>query len=158
MVYCLKEKEVMIMEDTLQKILGELQTNNQKIDRLDKRFDGLEKRFDGLEKNVDGLTIRMGALEKNVEGLTIRMDGFDKRFDHIDEEIKELKKGQAEMKDNTINRVGSYIEVVAKHIDVRFDEMKDTSDDQQRIIHTLAARSVTHESEIYDIKQTLKNG
>ncbi|HLQ71925.1 MAG TPA: hypothetical protein VK142_08990 [Bacillota bacterium] len=36
-----------------------------------------------------------------------RMDGFEKRFDKLDQYIKELKDGQDLLKDSTINRVGS---------------------------------------------------
>ncbi|WLR51890.1 hypothetical protein LC040_02980 [Bacillus tianshenii] len=86
-----------------------------------------------------------------------RMAGFEKRFDNLDKDIKELKDGQEQLKDSTINRVGPYIEEVAKHIDERFGETKDTLEDQQRVIDTLAVRSVKHESEIKDFKHILKN-
>ncbi|MBP2242373.1 peptidoglycan hydrolase CwlO-like protein [Cytobacillus eiseniae] len=79
-------------------------------------------------------------------------------------ELKELKEGQQEIKkevtsikDNLINGLGPYFESVEKHIDVKTDELKDTLDEQQRVIDTLAARSVKHESEIKDFKRILKN-
>lgn len=79
-------------------------------------------------------------------------------------ELKELKEGQQELKkdvssikDNLINGLGPYFESVEKHIDEKTDELKDTLEDQQRVIDTLAARSVKHESEIKDFKRILKN-
>lgn len=79
-------------------------------------------------------------------------------------ELKELKEGQQELKrdvssikDNLINGLGPYFESVAKHIDEKTDEIKDTLEDQQRVIDTLAARSVKHESKIKDFKRKLKN-
>jgi hypothetical protein len=79
-------------------------------------------------------------------------------------ELKELKEGQQELKkdvssikDNLINGLGPYFESVEKHIDEKTEELKDTLEDQQRVIDTLAARSVKHESEIKDFKRILKN-
>jgi hypothetical protein len=79
-------------------------------------------------------------------------------------ELKELKEGQQELKKdvsgikgNLINGLGPYFESVEKHIDEKTEELKDTLEDQQRIIDTLAARSVKHESEIKDFKRILKN-
>lgn len=79
-------------------------------------------------------------------------------------ELKELKEGQQELKkevssikDNLINGLGPYFESVEKHIDEKTDELKDTLEEQQRVIDTLAARSVKHESDIKDFKRILKN-
>jgi hemerythrin-like domain-containing protein len=79
-------------------------------------------------------------------------------------ELKELKEGQQELKNdissiknNLINGLGPYFEHIEKHIDVKTEELKDTLEDQQRVIDTLAARSVKHESEIKDFKRILKN-
>ncbi|KEF37231.1 hypothetical protein M670_03477 [Schinkia azotoformans MEV2011] len=79
-------------------------------------------------------------------------------------ELKELKEGQKELKkevssikDNLINGLGPYFEQIEKHIDAKTDELKDTLEDHQRVIDTLAARSVKHESEIKDFKRILKN-
>ena len=79
-------------------------------------------------------------------------------------ELKELKEGQQELKkdvssikDNLINGLGPYFEHIEKHIDEKAAELKDTLEDQERVIDTLAARSVKHESEIKDFKRILKN-
>lgn len=79
-------------------------------------------------------------------------------------ELKGLKEGQQELKkevtsikDNLINGLGPYFESVEKHIDAKADELKDTLEEQQLVIDTLAARSVKHESEIKDFKRILKN-
>lgn len=83
------------------------------------------------------------------------MDDFEKSFDDLNKDIKEIKEGQDQLKDSTINRVGPYIEEVAKRIDERFEGVKDMLEDQQRVIDTLSARSVKHESEIKDFKRIL---
>ena len=44
-----------------------------------------------------------------------------------------------------------------KHIDAKTGELKDTLEDQQRVIDILASRSIKHESEIRDFKRILKN-
>ncbi|QOR67984.1 hypothetical protein IM538_07580 [Cytobacillus suaedae] len=79
-------------------------------------------------------------------------------------ELKELKEGQKELKidvssikDNLINGLGPYFEHIEKHIDEKTAELKESLEDHQRIIDTLSARSVKHESEIKDLKSLLKN-
>lgn len=93
-------------------------------------------------------------------------------------ELKELKEGQQELrkdvsdlkvgqqdlrkdvtsiKDNLINGLGPYFEQIEKHIDIKTKELKEILDDQQRVIETLAVRSIKHESEIKDFKHILKN-
>ncbi|MGD6903182.1 hypothetical protein [Bacillus infantis] len=79
-------------------------------------------------------------------------------------ELKELKEGQLELKkdvsgikDNLINGLGPYFEHIEKHIDEKTAELKDTLEDQQRVIDTLAVRSVKQESDIKDFKRILKN-
>ncbi|RYG71800.1 hypothetical protein EU245_12980 [Lentibacillus lipolyticus] len=89
---------------------------------------------------------------------------MEEKLKLILDELKELKEGQQELKkdvssikDNLINGLGPYFERVEKHIDEKTDELKDALEDQQRVIDTLAARSVKHESEIKDFKRILKN-
>ncbi|RIW31346.1 hypothetical protein D3H55_15345 [Bacillus salacetis] len=80
------------------------------------------------------------------------------------EELRDLKEGQKELKDdvstiksNLINGLGPYFERVEKHIDQKTDNLKDTLEGQHLVIDTLAARSIKHESEIKDFKRLLKN-
>ncbi|WP_106497315.1 hypothetical protein [Lentibacillus sp. Marseille-P4043] len=141
------------MEETLKQILSELQKTNQRMVGFEKRMDGVEKHIIGFEKRMIGFEQHMVGFEKRMDGFEQRMIGFEQRFDNLDKDMKELKVGQEQLKDNTINRVGSYIEEIAKHVDVRFDEVKDTLDDQQRVIDTLAIRSVKNESEIKEFKR-----
>ncbi|WLR57278.1 hypothetical protein LC048_10685 [Mesobacillus subterraneus] len=70
---------------------------------------------------------------------------------------KVLQKDVSSIKDNLINGLGPYFKQIEKHIDTRTDELKDVLGDQQRVIDTLAARSIKHESEIKDFKHILKN-
>ena len=70
---------------------------------------------------------------------------------------EKLQIGQDQLKDNLINGLGPYFEQIEKHIDAKTDELKDTLEDQQRVIDTLASRSIKHESEIKDFKRLLKN-
>jgi hypothetical protein len=79
-------------------------------------------------------------------------------------ELKDLKKGQKELKEdvssiknNLINGLGPYFERVEKLIDHKTDSLKGTLEDQLLVIDTLAARSIKHESEIKDFKRLLKN-
>ncbi|TRM12007.1 hypothetical protein FH966_10085 [Lentibacillus cibarius] len=86
-----------------------------------------------------------------IQKVNQRMDGLDKRFDSLNKDIKELKDGQEQPNGSTINHV------VAKHIDERFDELKDTLEEQHRVIDTLLVRSVKNESEVKDFKRIIKN-
>ena len=61
------------------------------------------------------------------------------------------------MEDNLINGLGPYFEQIEKHIDAKTDELKDVFEDQQRVINTLASRSIKQESNIKDFKRILKN-
>lgn len=80
-----------------------------------------------------------------------------KELIELKEGQQELKKDVSSIKDNLINGLGPYFEHIEKHIDEKATELKDTLEDQQRVIDTLAARSVKHESEIKDFKRILKN-
>ena len=70
---------------------------------------------------------------------------------------EKLQIGQDQLKDNLIHGLGPYFEQIEKHIDAKTGELKDTLEDQQRVIDTLASRSIKHESEIKDFKRLLKN-
>ena len=43
--------------------------------------------------------------------------------------------------------LGPHFEHIERHIDLKTNELKDTLDDQQRVIDTLAVRSIKHKSE-----------
>ncbi|WP_043929822.1 hypothetical protein [Bacillus sp. EB01] len=79
-------------------------------------------------------------------------------------ELKELNQGQQELiknvtsiNDTLINGIGPYFDRIEKHIDVKTDDLIEALEDQQRVIDTLAARSIKHESEIKNVKYKLKN-
>ncbi|MCT2535098.1 hypothetical protein NC661_05095 [Aquibacillus koreensis] len=145
------------MEETLKQILGELQKVNQRMDGLDKRMDGFDNRFETIDKRFDTIDNHFETIDKRFETIDNRFETIDKRFDTVDKDIKELKTGQEELKNSMINRVVPYKEEVAKHINERFDELKDSLEGQQRVIDTLSARSIKHESEIRHIRSILNN-
>lgn len=84
------------------------------------------------------------------------MDLNDRHLD-LNQGQQELKQDVSSIKDNLINELRPYFEHIEKQIDAWTDELKDTLEDQQRVIDILAARSIKHESEINYIKRMLKN-
>ena len=101
---------------------------------------------------------------KELQKVNHRLDRFEKGQQELKTDVTDLKLGQDQLKlgqdqlkDNLINGLGPYFEQIEKHIDVKTEALKDTLEDQQMVIDTLAARSVKHESEIKDLKRILKN-
>ncbi|WP_208586098.1 hypothetical protein [Gracilibacillus suaedae] len=131
------------MDETLKQVLDEIQKVNNRFDKFESRFDLLENRFDSVEKRFDKLEIRQ--------------DSFESHLERLQKGQERLQMGQDQLKDNLINGLGPYFEQIEKHIEAKNDELKDTLEDQQRVIDTLAARSIKHESEIKDSKRILKN-
>ena len=122
-------------------ILEQLQTNNEVVGSFEKRFDGLEERFDGLENRFDGL-------EKEVDGLKTAIHELKEGQIDLSDEVKTLY-------DNTLWQVGEYTNRVDNDFDQRLTELSSSSDNQEKMIHTLASRSIQHESDIHELKQKL---
>lgn len=106
----------------------------------------------------------MIEMEETLKQILVELQKVNHRFDSLEKgqqelktDVTALKSGQDQLKDNLINGLGPYFQQIEKHIDAKTDELKDTLEDQQRVIDTLAARSVKHESEIKDFKRILKN-
>ncbi|MBM4764836.1 hypothetical protein [Bacillus sp. B15-48] len=124
------------MEETLKLILNELKelkVGQQKLIKEQQELKG------GQQKLIKEQQELKGGQQKLIE------------------EQQELKKDISSIKDNLINGLGPYFEHIEKHIDQKTAVLKDTLEDQQLVIDTLAARSIKHESEIKDFKRILKN-
>ncbi|WP_243387499.1 hypothetical protein [Bacillus kexueae] len=83
------------------------------------------------------------------------------RFQKSQEEMKErqqrLSQDVKTIKEHLFSSLGMYFESVEKHIDEKTKELKIVLEEQQKVIDTLAVRSVKHESEIRDIKRILES-
>jgi hemerythrin-like domain-containing protein len=99
----------------------------------------------------------MEQMNKRFDQVDQRFEKIDQRMDNLEKNVKDLKVGQDQLKDNLIHGLGPYFEQIKKHVDAKTGEIKETLEDQQRIIDTLSARSIKHESEIKDFKRMLKN-
>lgn len=99
----------------------------------------------------------MIILEEILKQILGELQKVNNRLDSLEKGQERLLIGQDQLKDNIINGLGPYFDQIEKHIDAKTDELKDTIEDQQRIIDTLASRSIKHESEIKDFKRILKN-
>ena len=80
-------------------IEGVEQRLNERIDgleqRLNERIDGLEQR---LNERIDGLEQRLNdGMERMENRLTVRMDAHDHRFDNVDERLRAVERGNAEV-------------------------------------------------------------
>ena len=58
------------METTLQLILGELKTMNQRMDSIENHMDSMESRMGSMENRMGSLEHRMGSMEQNLSDLT----------------------------------------------------------------------------------------
>ena len=58
------------METTLQLILNELKTMNQRMDSIENRMGSMENRMGTIENRMDSMENRMGTVEENLSGLT----------------------------------------------------------------------------------------
>ena len=138
------------MEETLKLILNELKELKEGQLKLEEGQANLEK---GQIKLEDG----QANLEKGQIKLEEGQVNLEKGQFKLEEGQQELKIDISSIKNNLIDGLGPYFEHIEKHIDEKTGEIKDTLEDQQRVIDTLAARSIKHESEIKDFKRLLKN-
>ncbi|OIJ14208.1 hypothetical protein BKP37_08985 [Anaerobacillus alkalilacustris] len=156
------------MEETLSKILTELQQMNKRINSLEEnqnqRFKGIDERFDAVDQRFKGIDERFDAVDQRFKGIDERFDivdqrfkGIDERFDIVDERLETIEIDVKTLKDNLINGLEPYVEKIITHIDERTDDLKGTIEGQQLVIETLSARSIKHESEIKDFKRLLKH-
>ncbi|TLS38640.1 hypothetical protein [Pseudalkalibacillus caeni] len=166
------------MEETLNQILGELQKLNTQFDSLEKGQQELKTDVTDLKIDITGLKTDVTDLKTDVTGLKtdvtdLKTDVTDLKTDVTDlktdvtglktdvtdlkTDVTDLKSGQDQLKHNLINGLGPYFEQIEKHIDTKTDELKDTLEGQQRVIDTLAARSIKHESDIKDFRRIMKN-
>lgn len=91
--------------------------------------------------------IKMEEILKQILG---EIQQVNIRLDRLEKGQEKLQTGQDLLKDNLINGLGPFFEQIERHIDAKTFELKDSLEDQQRVIDTLAARSIKHESEIKD--------
>lgn len=145
------------MEKVLKQILGELQKTNHRLDHLEEGQEQLQSGQDRLQTAQDRLQTTQEQLQLGQDPLQTAQDKLQTGQDLLQTSQDKLQSGQDQLKDHLINGLGRYFEQIEKHINAKFYELKDTLDDQQRIIDTLAIRSVKHESEIKDLKHTIKN-
>ncbi|MBE4906479.1 hypothetical protein IMZ08_00220 [Bacillus luteolus] len=152
------------MEQTLQLILNDLKELKEGQQELKKGYRGLQEVQLELKEGQRGLQEVQLELKEGQRGLQevqLELKEGQRGLQEVQLELKEGQQGLqgdvSSIKDNLINGLGPYFEHIEKHIDERTGELKDTLEDQQRIIDTLAARSVKHESEIKDLKHLLKN-
>ena len=77
--------------ETIAKGLADLTvTVNHRFDGVNQRFDGVDQRFDGVDQRFDGV-------DRRFDGVDQRFDEVDKRFDQVNEDIADLKNGQARL-------------------------------------------------------------
>ncbi|RBP00207.1 hypothetical protein [Rossellomorea aquimaris] len=152
------------MDETLKLILGELEKVNTRLDRLDSGQKELKISQDQLQQNQNQLQTSQDQLQKNQNQLQASQDQLQKNQnqlqasqDQLQKNQNQLQTSQDQLKDNLINGLGPYFEHIEKHIDAKTSKITETLEDQQRVIDTLAARSVRHESDIKDFKRILKN-
>lgn len=107
-----------------------------------------------MEETLKLILNEIRDLKSGQRRLEQRIDSFEssqnERFENLSSDVKVLK-------NNLIDGLGPYFEQIEKHIDTKTAEIKETLEDQQRVIDTLSARSIKHESEIKDFKHILKN-
>jgi uncharacterized phage infection (PIP) family protein YhgE len=159
------------MQETLKLLLSELEKMNSRLDGLDSGQKELKTSQDQLQKNQEKLQTSQDQLQKNQEKLQSSQDQLQisqEKFQSSQDKLQigqdklqfgqdKLQTSQDQLKDNLINGLGPYFERIERHIDLKTRKITDILEDQQRVIDTLAARSVRHESDIKDFKRILKN-
>lgn len=117
----------------------------------------MEETLKLILKEVKELNVGQQDLSKDVTRLKEGQLELSKDVMRLNEGQQELRKDVSSINDNLINGLGPYFEHIEKHIDEKTSQLKETLEDQQMVIDTLAARSVKHESEIKDFKRILRN-
>ncbi|OLS41155.1 hypothetical protein [Bacillus sp. MRMR6] len=145
------------MERTLKLILNELKELKEGQKELKKDVSNIKEGQKELKKDVSNIKEGQKELKKDVSNIKEGQIELKKDVSNLKEGQKELKKDVSSIKDNLINGLGPYFEHIEKHIDEKTVELKGSLEDQQRVIDTLAARSVKHESEMKDFKRIVKN-
>jgi chromosome segregation ATPase len=148
------------MEELLKQFMEQM---NNRFDQVDQRFVSIEGRLDGLTKDVKELKVGQDRLQARQDQLQVKQDHFQAgldqlqaRQDHFQAGLDRLQAGQDQLKDSLINGLGPYFEQIEKHIDTKTESIKETLNEQQSMIDTLSARSIKHESEIKDLKASIR--
>ncbi|RIW31320.1 hypothetical protein D3H55_15200 [Bacillus salacetis] len=130
---------------------------DQRFDRMDQRFEKMDQRFDRMDQRFEKMDQRLDRMDQRFEKMDQRFDRMDQRMEGLEKDVKELKIGQNQLKDNLIHGLGPYFEQIEKHIDEKTDGIRETIKGQQNVIDTLSARSIKHESELKEFKRMIKN-
>ncbi|WP_113927123.1 hypothetical protein [Bacillus sp. P14.5] len=141
------------MEELLKQFMKQM---NNRFDQVDQRFVSIEGRLDGLTKDVKELKVGQDRLQARQDQLQARQDHFQAGLEQLQAGQDRLQAGQDQLKDNLINGLGPYFEQIEKHIDAKTESIKETLNEQQSMIDTLSARSIKHESEIKDLKASIR--
>jgi hypothetical protein len=149
------------MEELLKQFMEQMNNRfdqvDQRFDRMDQRFEKMDQRLDRMDQRFEKMDQRLDRMDQRFEKMDQRLDRMDQRMEGLEKDVKELKVGQEQLKDNLIHGLGRYFEQIAKHIDEKLDGVKETIKGQQNVIDTLSARSIQHESELKEFKRMLKN-
>jgi len=78
-----------------------------------------------LNNRMDSFDNRMDSFDNRMDSLNNRMDSFDNRMDSMQLEIKGLKEGQQELRDDLINRMTTSQQELKEDLIKRIDELKD---------------------------------
>ncbi|EDL66661.1 hypothetical protein [Bacillus sp. SG-1] len=155
------------MEKTLTLILNELKDLKGGVNNLTKGQQELRQDVNDLatgqqelRQDVNDLATGQQELRQGQQGLRQDVHALTEGQQVLIQDANDLKVGQFKLqkdvsivKDNLISGLGPYFEGIEKHIDNKTDEIKDTLEGQQRVIDTLAARSIKHESEMQHFKR-----
>jgi len=162
---------VIFLEETLRLILNELQELKIGQARFQKSQDEMKQSMSQLQEVQVGLSERQERFQETQEEMKesigklqeaqVSLNERQERFRETQEEMKErqqrLSQDVKTIKEHLFSSLGMYFESVEKHIDEKTKELKIVLEEQQKVIDTLAVRSVKHESEIRDIKRILES-
>lgn len=88
-----------------------------------------------MEETLKLILNEIRELKIGQQQLEHRIDNLEssqkERFEKLSGDVKVIK-------NNLIDGLGPYFEQIEKHIDTKTDELKETLEDQQRVIDTLA--------------------
>ncbi|WP_413361399.1 hypothetical protein AA0X71_08670 [Robertmurraya sp. 2P01SA] len=152
------------LKESQQEFKEDLQNLKESQQEFKEDLQNLKESQQEFKEDLQNLKESQQEFKEDLQNLKESQQEFKEDLQNLKESQQELIEGQQELKrdvssikDNLINGLGPYFEQIEKHIDEQTVELKETLEDQQRVIDTLAARSVRHESEIKDFKRILRN-
>ncbi|PKM83757.1 MAG: hypothetical protein CVU88_01345 [Firmicutes bacterium HGW-Firmicutes-13] len=106
------------MDETLKKILIELQTLNVRVEKIEQQVGGMGQKFSGLEEKFSGLDQKFSGLDQKFSGLEEKVDRMEVRLNSVFEQtagLLEFKTETSQKLEDLIEKMACIYELLGEH-------------------------------------------